>query len=347
MTLTKGRHEFPFSILLEGHLPATMDSSILSVNYEFKSVLTPAGPSAKPIKLERRLQVSRSIPPKETPHHSVRVFPPTKITAAASYPQVMHPTGVEKLTLRLDGLTNKNASLHGQVEVWKLKRVKWSVEETIRTVAPACVKHSPPNPKDAPQPAESQKKGMLRIDTKILASDEMTKGWKSDYDAGSIDLEVDYSAATSTHLHFGLGALACCDGRSRDGTEVTHSLAVELVVVQEAANLPRYATSTGSARVLRMHFAAVVPARGGLGVSWDNEMPPIYQDVPPSPPKYPVDKSSVAPGSPDAVGEVLDMPVPYDQLEGLDAQRPSLSLEDLDVSGPVDERGEGSGANPA
>ena len=38
--------------------------------------------------------------------------------------------------------------------------------------------------------------------------------------------------------------------------------------------------------ILRMHFATVLTERGGIGISWDNEAPPIYQDVPPSPPAY-------------------------------------------------------------
>lgn len=35
-----------------------------------------------------------------------------------------------------------------------------------------------------------------------------------------------------------------------------------------------------------MHFAVVLTDNGGLSVSWDNEAPPVYEDVPPSPPEY-------------------------------------------------------------
>lgn len=35
-----------------------------------------------------------------------------------------------------------------------------------------------------------------------------------------------------------------------------------------------------------MHFNVVVSEREGLGISWDEEQPPLYEDVPASPPTY-------------------------------------------------------------
>ena len=46
------------------------------------------------------------------------------------------------------------------------------------------------------------------------------------------------------------------------------------------------AMPTGAARVLRMQFKLVVTTRAGMGISWDEEMPPMYEDVPSSPPGY-------------------------------------------------------------
>jgi arrestin-related trafficking adapter 1 len=79
-----------------------------------------------------------------------------------------------------------------------------------------------------------------------------------------------------------------CDTKCRDGTEVTHQLMVEMVVSQEWApvNKPGLVTHTGVGRILRMHFGTILTERPGIGISWDNEAPPIYQDVPPSPPAY-------------------------------------------------------------
>jgi len=69
---------------------------------------------------------------------------------------------------------------------------------------------------------------------------------------------------------------------------VTHQLIVEMVVSQEWApvNKPSLVTHTGVGRILRMHFGTILTERAGIGISWDNEAPPVYQDVPPSPPAY-------------------------------------------------------------
>jgi len=61
-----------------------------------------------------------------------------------------------------------------------------------------------------------------------------------------------------------------------------------MVVSEEWAPLRKLnqPTPTGSARVLRTQFNLVVTERGGMGISWDEEQPPMYEDVPASPPGY-------------------------------------------------------------
>src|SRR5690242_1611347 len=134
-----GEHSFPFSVLLEGHLPSTMDSPLVSISYEFKAEAIPRInlTSLPPIGLEKTLDVRRSLPTSEVPHHSVRVFPPTNIKASAHYPHVIHPIGSYTLALRLDGIAKLNSKVN-TVEYWKLKKLTWKLEETIKTIAPAC-----------------------------------------------------------------------------------------------------------------------------------------------------------------------------------------------------------------
>ncbi|KAI1636261.1 hypothetical protein F4809DRAFT_662712 [Biscogniauxia mediterranea] len=274
-TLSKRTHEFPFSVLLAGHLPATTDNSVMSIHYEFTAEVKPkTGPA---LKLSRTIDVRRSLPVPELPHHSVRIFPPTNITASVHFAQIIHPIGANQFTLRLEGIVKHNVDAKS-VEYWKLKRLSWKLEEHLSTVAPACDKHSPRDP-DTGLPA---KKGTPRSDSRTLAHADLHGGWKADYSPnGNIEAEVEYQCAPS--------ARAACDVKGSDGsTEITHQLVVEMVVVQEYAPLahPTHITPTGVARILRMHFAVVLTERAGLGVSWDNEAPPIYQDVPPSPPAY-------------------------------------------------------------
>lgn len=271
---------------MEGHLPASTDNSLVSVRYDLIAEVKPkTGPT---IKLLKTINVKRALAVPETPHHSIRIFPPTNITATIHYPQVVHPIGNNKLELRLNGNVKSNEEVK-TVEYWKLKRVSWKLEEHINTVAPACKKHSP---KDS-EPADSAKKGLKRTETRIVGSGDMASGWKADYSpGGSVEMELEYQCNPASKV--------VCDTKSRDGTEITHQLVVEMVVAQEYAPTTqiRHATPTGVARILRMHFNTTLTERAGLGVSWDNEAPPIYQDVPLSPPSYLCD-------------------IPYEEVEGL------------------------------
>ncbi|KAI1871450.1 uncharacterized protein JN550_004444 [Neoarthrinium moseri] len=271
--LTKRLHEFPFSTLLEGHLPASTDNSVVTVRYDFTAEVKPkTGPL---LKLSKTINVKRALTVPEMPHHSVRIFPPTNITASVHYPNVIHPIGSNKLELRLEGIVKSNPDVK-TVEYWKLKRLSWKIEEHLNTVSPACKKHCPKT-----ETGESANKGLKRTEARTIGSGDLSSGWKSDYTPnGNVEMELEYQVNP--------GNKAVCDMKSNDGTEVTHQLVVEMVVAQEYApiNQPKHVTPTGVARILRMHFGTVVTERGGLGVSWDNEAPPIYQDVPPSPPSY-------------------------------------------------------------
>ncbi|KAK1751266.1 protein LDB19 [Echria macrotheca] len=280
LVLTKGKHSFPFSVLLEGHLPASMDGPLVTISYEFRAEAAPKANGAvqTPIRFSKILDVKRSLMTSEMPHHSVRVFPPTNIKASAHYPHVIHPIGSNTMTLKLDGISRHNSKV-GTVEYWKLKKLTWRLEETAKTVAPACEKHSP----KVGEGAEQQKKGIVRTDTRVIGEKTLFSGWKSNYmstSESSVEFELEYSLAK--HAKF------ACDTKCRDGTEVTHQLMVEMVVSQEWApvNKPGLVTHTGVGRILRMHFNTTLTERAGIGISWDNEAPPIYQDVPPSPPAY-------------------------------------------------------------
>ncbi|KAI9148044.1 LDB19 [Paramyrothecium foliicola] len=313
--LRRGIHQFPFSVLLPGHLPASMDTPVLSIAYEFKAealvVKSPASGALVPIKYERTFHVKRSIPEPDLPHHSIRVFPPTNIKASAHYSAVIRPNGVNKVTLKLDGLITHNERVK-TVDMWRLKKLTWRLEETIKTIAPACKAHTPA----AAPGEESSKKGLPRSEIRVLGEKHIHDGWKSDFSGtdGTVDFEFDYHVDQIRPN--GREVKLACDAKSQDGTEVSHSLVVEMIVSKEYAPVgkPQLATQTGTGRILRMHYAVNMTDYPGLGVSWDNESPPVYQDVPPSPPEY--------------SGEC---PIEYGDLEALDASRRS-SLQPLDAS---------------
>jgi hypothetical protein len=309
-TLPKGIHQYPFSILLGGHLPPSMDTPLMTISYEFKAeAITSRSPTASagtcaPVKLEKVLDVKRSLPEPDSPHHSVRVFPPTNIKAAAEYDQLVHPTSKHTMTLRMDGLTTTNFA-NNTTEYWKLKKISWKLEESIKTIAPACERHVPADPASA-NAEETPKKGLQRVETRVLGDRAHFDGWKADYsNDGTVEFEFDYGVMPHRHLVHA-GPRYACDSKSRDGTEVSHTLLVEMVVSKEWSPIgkPHLTTQTGTGRILRMHYALSVSEFPGLGVSWDNEAPPLYQDVPPSPPTYPE-------------GEA---PVDYESLEPIDGE---------------------------
>src|SRR3569833_3739986 len=132
----------------------------MSVAYEFKAEAAPAQGFGVPVKLDKTLDVKRSLPTHELPHHSVRVFPPTIIKASVHFPQVFHPIGSNTMTLRLHCIARVNAKVN-TVEYWKLKKLTWKIEEVAKTVAPACEKHTPKDGSSSNTQQQPAKKGVL------------------------------------------------------------------------------------------------------------------------------------------------------------------------------------------
>jgi hypothetical protein len=269
-----GEHTFPFSFLLQGHLPATMKGNLSSIEYVLRATVAPV--TGEPMKLSQVLNVKRSVNPGDTPRHSIRIFPPTNLTANCELPPVIHPIGETTVSMRVDGVVKRNADTKTQTQ-WKLRRLIWRLEETQKSISPACPKHAAKlgNVEDA-------KKGIAHQDVRTIGTEEMKSGWKADYSSpdGTVELEFPFGVQP--------GSNPVCDMKSEDGTEVTHVLIVEMVVAEEFAPMkrPTQVTPTGAARVLRMHFNVTITERAGLGISWDEEQPPLYENVPASPPAY-------------------------------------------------------------
>jgi arrestin-related trafficking adapter 1 len=270
-----------------------MDGSLSSIDYVLKAQVTPK--SGEPITLTKDLNVKRAIQPSDTPRQSIRIFPPTNLTGHVELPPVIHPIGEFNATLRVDGIIQKNPDGRTQTN-WKLKRLTWRLEEIQKVISPACSKHAV-----KAGAAPDEKKGVMHQDVRALNVEELKGGWKADYTSNgdaSIHMEFPFSLrADSSPL---------CDLKAEDGTEVSHALVIELIVAEEIASLkrPTHSMPTGAARVLRMSFNIILTERAGLGISWDEETPPMYEDVPASPPRYGKTEDYVGAPIPD-----------YDELE--------------------------------
>ncbi|RMZ75997.1 hypothetical protein DV738_g5159, partial [Chaetothyriales sp. CBS 135597] len=262
-------NQVPFSFHFEGHLPATMECQLGSISYELVvQATTLTGEKVthiEPIILRRAL-------PEGSPKYSIRIFPPTHLTSRVQLPPVVHPIGTFPVELTLSGVIDKR---DGSQTRWRMRKLSWRIEEHSKIVSTPCANHSH---------KVSEGKAILYNATRTLGSDEIRGGWKSDFDTteGEIYCEFEASVATKpTHK-------AVCDVESSTGMAVWHNLVIELIVAEEVfpTKHSQFVTPTGAARVLRMQFALVVTERAGMGISWDEEQPPMYEDVPASPPGY-------------------------------------------------------------
>jgi arrestin-related trafficking adapter 1 len=291
-------HGFPFSFLLPGDLPATTRSSLASVSYSLIAEAVPVqaqptptsspkptptsspqmGPtigrpspkhsnSFKPSVPNQPLNFSRSILPNPEPKHSHRIFPPTTLSAVATMPQVLYPGSTDnEVDVTLSGL---NIS-EGSKLRWSLRKLSWRIDEVAKVVSSACPLHA--------SKVGAEGKGILYEDTRIVGAGEIKQGWKNDLDAGKIECILKIGTVPR--------AMAACNLDTISGIHVAHNLVIEIIVAEELLHVAMGPAKkggqfqpTGNARVLRMTFPILLTERGGMGISWDEEIPPRYEDV--------------------------------------------------------------------
>ena len=269
-TYCQGIHRMPFSYLIPGHLPATSHTDLADIDYilEVKATTT----LSETLTYERSLKIQRSLPvdPEKT---SVRLFPPTELKFTLEMPQHIHPIGQFVLKFCMTGVVEKKKDF---TQCWQITKMIWRIEEHTEYVSPACPKHW--------HKVGGEGKGRKSSYSRTTGSDDFSKGWKTEYSAdGGGRITVDFPISVRNHLD------PVCDVQSSSGLIVTHTLVLEIVVAEYIArrrDVTRLAP-TQTARILRTSFKLILTERAGLGISWDEERPPAYNDVPPfSPPGY-------------------------------------------------------------
>lgn len=213
LVLRKGKHTFPYSYLIPGNTPASAESTLSSIAYYLEAQARPAvGPDAN---LRRPITISRSILP--TPHahrHSIRVFPPTNLSATVRLPAVVHPGGDFDVAIRLDGVTTKGLNSR-----WKLRRCNWRIEESSRMVATACSRHA--------SKFNEATRSVLHEDARLISSAELKSGWKSDFSAADGQVNLEFSANIPPQSN------AACNVETPDGASISHTLILEMIVAEE------------------------------------------------------------------------------------------------------------------
>ena len=269
-TFTRGDdNDFPFSHLLPGHLPATTSATLGSLAYQLDVNATPS--TGEPIELTYPLKIQRAIAP-GMDKASIRIFPPTNLTGRVVLPPVIHPIGTFPVQMTLSGVVEKKAD---HTLRWRLRKTLWRIEEHTKMVSKPCAKH---------EHKVAQGKAVQNEDIKKVGDDELKSGWKTDFDTQGGEIMLEFDAALSMRSK----ERAVCDVDSPAGLRVSHTLVIELIVAEEYCPNKNKGiiTPTGAARILRMSFKLTVTERAGMGISWDEETPPVYEDVPDSPPGY-------------------------------------------------------------
>ncbi|KAH3686520.1 hypothetical protein WICPIJ_002498 [Wickerhamomyces pijperi] len=132
-----GDHSYPFSHLLPGNLPpsTTLGSAALTtIKYQMYAIVKYYyNNHTHEAKVVLPLNISRSIL-KGPDRNSLRVFPPTNVTASAVLPNVVHPKSSFTLELKLNGVTDSDRR-------WRMRRMGWRIEESSKLKVHACEHH--------------------------------------------------------------------------------------------------------------------------------------------------------------------------------------------------------------
>lgn len=258
---TVATHGYPFSHLMPGSLPPTCSITLFSVSYYLRAEVHVSG-RLTPVIQEQELHVKRSVINIQD-KTSVRVFPPTDLSLSLILPSAVFPKSSFTAEIRLEGLISDPQSTEPQKR-WKPKKLTWRFFQTVKIVS---TKGGDEKPVE---------------DTQVIGEGTIKTGWKVDYShKGLCELIVPSFVGNAMDK-----AVQDVDDPV-NGLSVSHRLSVEMLLAEEIGlKNSRSSSVTGSARVLRMQFSINVVDRPGLGISWDDEVPPVYADVPLSPPTY-------------------------------------------------------------
>lgn len=251
---------YPFSHLLPGALPPTCSSSLFTVKYLLVAKVMVSG--GHKVEIVSNLHVGRSVPLVQD-KTSVRVFPPTELTLSMIVPSAVFPKSDYPAELRLEGIIGPKDPNTGRIRRWIVKKISWRMQEVTVLTPPES------------EPYEHRR---------IVATGQHKSGWKTDFhiEKGLVEYSVPNFCPNA------LDSVSCDVQDSVAGISLSHNLIVEILIAEEmlASSSQRQPVLTGSARILRMQFSTQVTERPGLGISWEDEVPPMYADVPLSPPTY-------------------------------------------------------------
>ncbi|CAR27728.1 hypothetical protein ZYGR_0N02140 [Zygosaccharomyces rouxii] len=142
--LPVGNYSFPFSCLISGSFPAKSalgSNSETQIKYELCAVVTYKDPrrGASPHQKDQLLQLVMPVPvtrslPRGPDKNSLRVFPPTELTATAVLPNVVYPKSTFPLEMKIEGISIGDRR-------WRMRKLTWRIDEITRIRNHACDIH--------------------------------------------------------------------------------------------------------------------------------------------------------------------------------------------------------------
>lgn len=142
--LPVGKYSFPFSCLISGSFPAKAalgSNSETQIKYELCAVVTYKDPrrGSNPHQKDQFLQLVMPVPvtrslPRGPDKNSLRVFPPTELTATAVLPNVVYPKSTFPLEMKIGGISVGDRR-------WRMRKLTWRIDEITRIRNHACGIH--------------------------------------------------------------------------------------------------------------------------------------------------------------------------------------------------------------
>ncbi|ODV77466.1 uncharacterized protein CANTADRAFT_36022 [Suhomyces tanzawaensis NRRL Y-17324] len=136
---SSGSYAYPFSHLLPGSLPPTSKLGSFHSNCYIKYELIAVGispNSSKEVSVKMPVNIVRLIL-RGPDRNSLRVFPPTDVTAGAVLPNVVYPKSNFPVELKLDNIVSKSGDRR-----WRMRKLSWRIEENSKVRAYTCPKHA-------------------------------------------------------------------------------------------------------------------------------------------------------------------------------------------------------------
>lgn len=296
-TLSKGRHQFPFSALIQDNLPASMDTPLLSVSYEFQCEVQfrsrDKSSTPKTTRFNREITIRRSLSIPDGPSHSTRSFASAGVEVSSHIDSIVHPEQPSKASITIKGL-RRGSDSEENLEMWRIWKGAWKLEEKMKTVVKPCERHD--------ITSSDEERDLLRSKTRLLREKNLYDGWTTTDSDGTARLDFGFGIKKSSNSQ----PTYANDTKSLDGTEVTHLLTVELVLIKETIRegQPNFAVRTGAGRILRLHYRVAMVDESIMGPGCVIENLPSYHDIWPSPPRY--SDEEVPPGQ-DIAGVLEDL----------------------------------------